>query len=117
MGFTAILKLVFHRSVIRSEDIALSLNALLDNLVKVVTSHVGTQANKQVERLLGVSLVHIAIHDKDAEKPITSHLLHKPLCFDQILLLGTRRIIGDFKGAFIGIAIELIIRNTHRSAN
>ncbi|CAH7065725.1 hypothetical protein VCHA40P238_10329 [Vibrio chagasii] len=37
---------------------------LVNSTVKVVTSHVGTQANKQVERLLGVSLVHIAIHDR-----------------------------------------------------
>ncbi|CAH6978342.1 Transcriptional regulator LuxT [Vibrio chagasii] len=61
--FTAILKLVFHHSVIRSEHCSFS-QRLMDNLVKVVTSHVGTQANKQVERLLGVSLVHIAIHDR-----------------------------------------------------
>ncbi|EDK29951.1 LuxT [Vibrionales bacterium SWAT-3] len=61
--FTAILRLVFHHSVIRSEACYFS-QRLMDNLVKVVTFHVGTQANKQVERLLGVSLVHIAKHHR-----------------------------------------------------
>ncbi|MFA0037844.1 TetR/AcrR family transcriptional regulator [Vibrio sp. 10N.261.52.A1] len=61
--FTAILRLVFHHSVIRSETCHFS-QRLMDNFVKVITSHAGTQANKQVERLLGVSLVHIAKHDR-----------------------------------------------------
>ncbi|MGI9888951.1 TetR/AcrR family transcriptional regulator [Vibrio chagasii] len=57
--FTAILRLVFHHSVIRSEACHFS-QRLMNNLSAVITSQVGMQAEKQTERLIGISLVHIA---------------------------------------------------------
>ncbi|NOI95485.1 TetR family transcriptional regulator [Vibrio sp. T3Y01] len=61
--FTAILRLVFHHSVIRSEACYFS-HRLMSNLSKVISSHLGPQAERQVEYLLGVSLVHIARHSQ-----------------------------------------------------
>lgn len=57
--FSAILKLVFHHSVIRSEHCFFS-QRLMTNLSNVVALHLGESAHRQVEHLLGVSLVHIA---------------------------------------------------------
>lgn len=59
--FSAILKLIFHHSVIRTENSRFS-QRMMNNLSEVISSHLGPQAEKQVEHLLGVSLVHIARH-------------------------------------------------------